>query len=76
MAGLRQGTIPVESPSGRMVLGGYVVVAVDGAPYLDWVRSGAPRHVPPGARHVLLVTVMRAGVLFNLPISVIHRPQW
>lgn len=76
VAGLREGTIPVDSPRGKLLLGGDVILAVDGKPYLDWVRSSAPSQLRPGTRHVLMVTLMRAGAVIDLPMPVVHRPKW
>jgi S1-C subfamily serine protease len=76
LAGLRAGTIRVAAPRGRLLLGGDVVIAIDGVPYQTWVRSSAPTRVQPGARHVLTLTIMRAGSLIDIPLPVVHRPTW
>lgn len=76
IAGLRGGTIRVMGPRGKLLFGGDIVIAVDGVPYQAWVRSSAPGRVQPGVRHVLTLTLMRAGSVIDLPVPVVHRPTW
>ncbi len=74
-AGIRGGHIPVQSGRETVLLGGDVVLRVDGRPILDWIRSPPP-FGGPGERHELRLTVLRAGRTLEVPIVEIHRAAW
>ena len=75
-ASLRGGRIPVQVSDETLLLGGDVILRVDGQPYAHWIQDAARRTAKPGEQHEYRLTVVRAGRLLEMPIVEVHRPRW
>jgi S1-C subfamily serine protease len=75
-AGIRGGEIPVQIGRQHAVLGGDVIVEVDGLPIGDWLREPTVTGASAGEPHELRLTVVRAGRTLEVPVTVVHRPAW
>ncbi len=74
-AGLREGDLEVGSGRDRIMLGGDIITHVDGVPVDEWTRKpyGAAAE---GERHEIKLSVVRAGVVVELPLVTVHRMRW
>lgn len=75
-AGVRGGQVPIQVGSTHLLLGGDVVLKVDGVPVVDWLRKPPVSGVGVGERHELRLTVIRAGRVLEVPIVATHRTSW
>lgn len=75
-AGLRGGDVPIQVGSEYLLLGGDVVVKVDGLPVLEWARRPPPTGRKPGERHEVRLTLIRGGRVVEVPIVTTHRAGW
>ena len=75
-AGLRGGSIPVRLGDETLLLGGDVILRVDGQPYAHWVQAAARRAARPGEKHQYRLAVLRSGRVIELTIVEVHRPGW
>ncbi len=71
-AGLRGGSLPAQSGSRRLLLGGDVVLAVNGAPLAEWAAT-LGRRTGPDEVHEVVATVLRAGRTLELRLQTPHR---
>ncbi|MGH9367799.1 MAG: S1C family serine protease [Thermoanaerobaculia bacterium] len=76
LAGLRGGKVPIQVGSDHLLLGGDVVLKVDGVPVLDWLRKPPVSEARPGERHQLTLTVIRSGRILEIPVFATHRTGW
>lgn len=74
-AGVREGAVPVRLGEDTILLGGDVVVEVNGIPFMEWVRT-QPAGGPPGERHELRLVLLRSGRLLDVPLVAVHRAAW
>jgi serine protease Do len=74
--GLRGGTLPVQVGKGHLVLGGDVVLKIDGRLPLEWVRATPQIGRKPGERHDVRLTVLRDGQIQELVLVTVHREGW
>lgn len=74
-AGLRGGTLAVQSESIHLRLGGDVITQIDGVPIEQWRRTDWPA-AAAGTRHELRLTVVRNGRTIEIPVATIHRTLW
>ena len=72
-AGLRAGDLPIQSGSEHLLLGGDVILRIDGLPVLDWVRRSSDAANAEGGAHEPKLTILRAGNVSEIPIVAIHR---
>ena len=75
-AGLRGGSIPIQAGKEHILLGGDIVVKIDGRPPLDWVRTPPKANRNPGERHEVRLTVLRAGQIRDVTLVSVHREGW
>jgi S1-C subfamily serine protease len=75
-AGIRGGEKPIQVGREHILLGGDVILKVDGLPVLDWMRKPPPAGAEVGERHELKLTILRAGRIVELPIVTVHRAVW
>lgn len=75
-AGLRGGHTPVRVGGETLLLGGDVVLRVDGQPILEWLRKPPAFRGKPGERHELRLAVFRGGRILEMPIVEVHRAAW
>ncbi len=71
-AGLRGGGLPVQTGEAHLLLGGDLILRVDGTPIGEWKRLTWP-DAAEGSRHQLVLTVLRSGRVIDLPVETIHR---
>jgi S1-C subfamily serine protease len=71
-AGLRGGEVPVQTGEAHFLLGGDVILKVDGTPLGEWKRTPWPDPAE-GTKHQLVLTVLRSGRMFDLSVETIHR---
>lgn len=74
-AGLRPGELSVLIGEDAVLLGGDVVLEVNGMPFMEWVRMRRMGG-KPGDRHEVQFRVLRAGRLVEVPIVSVHRSGW
>lgn len=74
-AGLRGGTLAVQSESVHLRLGGDVITHIDGVPIDQWRRTDWPA-AAAGTRHELRLTIVRSGRTLEIPVATIHRVLW
>ena len=75
-AGLKGGTLPVQIGKEHLLLGGDVVLKIDGRPPLEWVRAQPETGRRPGERHEVRLTVLREGTARDVTLVTIHREGW
>ncbi len=75
-AGLRGGMIPVQIGKEHLLLGGDVVLKIDGRPPLEWVRTQPETSRRPGERHEVRLTVLRDGTARDVTLVTVHREGW
>lgn len=75
-AGLRGGEVPIQVGKEHLLVGGDVVLSVDGEPAADWVRRGTTTPKSPGELRELKVQVYRAGQVVDIPVVTVHRSGW
>lgn len=73
--GLRGGDVEFGSGRERIILGGDIITHVDGAPVDEWTRKPY-RGAAEGERHEIMLRVVRAGVVIELPLVTVHRMRW
>jgi S1-C subfamily serine protease len=74
--GLRGGTIPIQTGKTHILLGGDIILKIDGRPPLDWIRTPPWTNRKPGARHEVRLTVLRAGTVRDVALVTVHREGW
>ena len=71
-AGLRGGEIPVQSGETHLLLGGDVILQVDGTPIAAWRRT-AWTDTEEGTKHRIVLSVLRSGRTIEISVETIHR---
>lgn len=74
-AGLKEGDLLGRIGDDLVLVGGDVVLEVNGMPFLDWVRKRQTGG-KPGDRHEFRFLVLRGGRLVEVPIVSVHRAAW
>lgn len=74
--GLRGGALPVQVGKRHLLLGGDVVLKIEGRPPLEWVRTTPQVGRKPGERHDVRLTVLRDGQVQDLVLVTVHREGW
>lgn len=75
-AGLKAGTLPIQIGKEHLLLGGDVVLKIDGRPPLEWVRAQPETGRRPGERHEVRLTVLRDGTTRDVTLVTVHREGW
>lgn len=75
-AGLRGGDVPIQVGKERLLIGGDVVLTVDGEPAVDWVRRASTTSRKPGEVREFALQVYRAGRVVEVPVATVHRSGW
>ena len=75
-AGLEGGSIPIQFGKEHALLGGDVILALDGVPVEEWMRTRQDLAMKPGERREVRLTVLRGGRTRELTLVAIHRPGW
>jgi serine protease Do len=75
-AGVRGGVVPIQVGGEHILLGGDVILGINGIPAADWMREPPPTDGRSGDRHELKLSLLRAGRVLEVSISAIHRPSW
>lgn len=75
-AGLRGGSIPVMTAGRHLLLGGDVILRIEGRLPIAWRGQPAPLGTPEGTHRTFALTILRGGQLINVPIETIHRSAW
>lgn len=76
LAGLKGGAIPIQIGAERLLVGGDVILRVNGLPVLEWARSETSGTLRPGDQREQKLTVLRAGRTMEIPVVTVHRTGW
>ena len=75
-AGLRGGKVPIQVGEEHLLVGGDVVLKIEGLPIAEWLRREPAAARTPGERHTVLLTVLRGGRTADISVATIHRETW
>ncbi len=75
-AGLRGGDVPIQVGNQHFLVGGDIVLTVDGEPAVDWVRRASTTSKKPGDLREFNLKVYRAGQTVDVPVATVHRSGW
>lgn len=75
-AGLRGGEVPIQEGKEHFLVGGDVVLTIEGEPAMEWARRAAPAPEKPGDVREMRLQVYRAGQVLEVPIVTVHRSAW